>query len=244
MSFSNVYDDRERAEAYATLEFPGTYYLAFRDLPAILAEHVTGRRALDFGCGTGRSTRLLKKLGFDAIGIDISGSMIRLATNADPGGAYQLVDDGDFSVFAPGSFDLVLSAFAFDNIPGVSKRQELLRGLRNLLKNEGRITLLGSTPDIYLHEWASFTTKDYPENRDAKSGDTVRIVMKDVEDRRPVVDLVWFHEDYLNLFAASGLDLVAHYTPLGREDDPCQWLTETSIAPWVIYVLSRHGRQR
>jgi hypothetical protein len=51
--FVNVYDDRARAAAYARLEFPGTYYLAFRDLPAILAEHVQGRQAVDFGCGTG-----------------------------------------------------------------------------------------------------------------------------------------------------------------------------------------------
>ena len=63
--------------------------------------------------------------------------------------------------------------------------------------------------------------------------------MKDVEDERPVVDLVWFHEDYLNLFAASELDLVAHYTPTGRDDEPYEWLTETSIAPWVIYVLRK-----
>jgi hypothetical protein len=106
-----------------------------------------------------------------------------------------------------------------------------------LLRDDGRILLLGSTPDIYLHEWASFTTGDFPENRQAMSGDTVRIVMKDVEDRRPILDLVWFHEDYLHLFAGSGLDLIAHYTPLGREDEPYRWQTETSIAPWFIYVL-------
>jgi hypothetical protein len=58
-----------------------------------------------------------------------------------------------------------------------------------------------------------------------------RIAGKDVADMRPVVDLIWFHEDYLDLFAASGLELVAHYTPLGREDEPCAWLSETSIAP-------------
>ena len=237
MSFSNVYDDAHRAEAYAKLEFPGTYYLAYRDLPGIIAQHVTGRKALDFGCGAGRSTRFLKKLGFEAIGIDISSSMIELARQADPSGNYQLAEDDKFSALEPASFDLIVSAFAFDNIPGAANRCELLRGLRRLLKTEGRIILLGSTPEIYRHEWASFTTREFPENRFAKSGEKVRIVMKDVEDRRPVVDLVWFHEDYLRLFAGSELELVAYYTPLGRKEEPYQWLTETSIAPWVIYVV-------
>jgi hypothetical protein len=101
--------------------------------------------------------------------------------------------------------------------------------------------LLASTPEIYTHEWASFTTRDFPENRQAKSGDTVRIIMKDVKDARPVVDLVWFHEDYLKLFAASELKLAGHYTPLGHKDEPYDWLTETSIAPWVIYVVKKKG---
>jgi SAM-dependent methyltransferase len=237
MPFSNVYDDAQRAEAYATLDFPGTYYLAYRDLPAIIAENVKGRVALDFGCGAGRSTRFLKKLGFDAIGIDISASMIELAKKADPDGSYELVDDGDFSGFEPGGFDLILSAFAFDNIPNTDKRVGLLRGLRELLNRDGRIILLGSTPEIYTHEWASFTTKEFPQNRMAKSGDTVRIVMKEVTDQRPLVDLVWFHEDYLRLFAASGLDLIACHRPLGREDEPYRWQSELSLAPWVIYVL-------
>jgi ubiquinone/menaquinone biosynthesis C-methylase UbiE len=239
VSFTNVYEDTERAQAYATLEYPGTYYLAYRDLPAIIAKHVTGWRALDFGCGAGRSTRFLKNLGFNAIGIDISSSMIQLATSVDPAGAYRLVGDGDLSSFQPACFDLVLSAFAFDNIPGVARRCELLRGLARLLTTEGRIILLGSTPEIYTHEWASFTTKEFSENRGAKSGDTVRTVMKDIGDQRPVVDIIWFPEDYLNLFAASDLDLVAQYTPLGREDEPYEWITETSIAPWVIYVLRK-----
>jgi SAM-dependent methyltransferase len=239
MTFSNVYDDDRRAEAYAKLEFPGTYYLAYRDLPAIIAEHVTGRRALDFGCGAGRSTRFLKKLGFDAVGIDISASMIQLARSADPEGRYELVEEGKFGSLEPGTFDLVLSAFAFDNIPGVDKRRDLLIGLRNLLGEEGRIVLLGSRPEIYMHEWASFTTKDFPENRGKRSGETVQIIMKDVDDRRPVVDLIWFPHDYDALFAASGLRILAHHTPLGLPDEPVQWLTETSIAPWMIYVLGR-----
>ena len=237
MPFANVYDDTNRAEAYSTLEFPGTYFLAYRDLPAIIARHVVGRDALDFGCGAGRSTRFLKKLGFKVIGIDISSRMIDLAKAADPHGQYRRVDDGDFSSLEGQRFNLVLSAFAFDNIPDIGKRSELLRALRDKLNGEGRIILLGSRPDIYTHEWASFTTKDFPENLHARSGETVQIVMKDVTDRRPVVDIVWFEQDYLSLFEASELDIVAQYTPLGREDEPYAWLTETSVAPWVIYVL-------
>jgi SAM-dependent methyltransferase len=240
---SNVYEDRGRAEAYATLEFPGTYYLAYRDLPAIIKEHVAGRKALDFGCGAGRSTRFLKKLGFNTIGIDISSSMIQLANEVDQSGTYQLIDDGDFSDFDPTSFDVVLSAFAFDNIPDVAKRCELLSGLRRLLNHDGRIILLCSTPCIYTHEWASFTTKEFPENLRAKSGDEVRIVMKDVKDKRPVVDQIWYHRDYLDLFRASDLELVAHYTPLGRNNEPYEWVAETSIAPWVIYVLRKKNSE-
>ena len=69
MDFINCYDDVSRADAYATLEFANTYYLAYRDLPAIMSEHVTGTKVLDFGCGAGRSTRSLRKLGFNVTGV-------------------------------------------------------------------------------------------------------------------------------------------------------------------------------
>jgi SAM-dependent methyltransferase len=237
-TFSNVYDDSRRAEAYATLDFPGTYYLAFRDLPAIIAKHVTGWAALDFGCGAGRSTRFLKNLGFNPIGIDISSSMIELARKSDPNGNYLLVEDGNFDSLAANRFDLILSAFPFDNIPDVRKRAQLLRGLSGLLNEHGRIVLLGSSPEIYTHEWVSFTTKDFPENRSAKGGDTVRIVMKDVKDARPVVDVIWFHEDYVKLFEATETKLLVHHMPFGRKGEPIEWLTETTISPWMIYVLA------
>lgn len=237
MSFSNVYADPARASAYAQLEFPGTYYLAFRDLATLFARHVVGARALDFGCGTGRSTRFLERLGFEVVGVDIAASMIEQARAADPSGRYQTIPSGDFGSVAGGPFDLVLSAFAFDNIPDERERVELLRGIRQRLAPNGRFVVLGSTPDIYTHEWASFTTAAFPENRNARSGETVRIVMKDVPDARPIIDLVWFDADYHRQFREAGLEIIAEHRPLGRGEEGQRWISETSVAPWVIYVL-------
>jgi SAM-dependent methyltransferase len=241
MDFFNVYEDAKRADSYSRLEFPGTYYLAFRDLPAIIAEHVKGLRAVDFGCGAGRSTRFLRKLGFDAIGVDISADMLKRAWEIDPEGDYRLVEGADLREIERGSWDLVLSAFTFDNIPTRDLKVRTFRALSGLLAPGGAIVNLVSSPDIYTHEWASFTTRDFPENKDAKTGEKVRIVMTDVGDRRPVEDIVWPEEAYREVYGASGLEVVARRAPLGREDEPYEWVSETRIAPWVVYVLKKIG---
>ena len=129
MEFFNSYEDKIRAEAYSKLEFHKTYYLANRDLPNIIEEHVKGKKALDFGCGTGRSTRFLRKIGFMTVGIDISNEMIQIAKKLDSDGDYLLIKDGDFSKLSANSFDLVLSSFTFDNIPTMEKKVILFSGL-------------------------------------------------------------------------------------------------------------------
>jgi SAM-dependent methyltransferase len=237
VEFTNVYDDAQRAEAYAKLEFPGTYYLAFRDLPEIIFKHIKGRKAIDFGCGTGRSTRFLQKLGFDAIGVDIAEDMIKRARQIDPQGDYHLIGDGDFSQFEDGAYDLILSVFTFDNIPTENKKVELFKKLGSLLKNKGLLVNLVSSPDIYVNEWTSLSTKDFPENRLAKCGDKVKIIVTAIDDKRPVEDIIWPDKDYRETYRKAGLGVVETHKPLAKEDEPFEWISETEIAPWVIYVL-------
>lgn len=239
--FSNVYDDKARADAYAKLEFPGTYYLAYRDLPAVIGEHVQGTKALDFGCGTGRSTRFLRELGFDTVGVDIAEHMVAHARERDPRGDYRLVPDGDLSELASGAYDLVLSVFTFDNIPTMDKKVVLFQSLKCMLKDGGRIVNLVSSPKIYVNEWASFSTKDFPENRTAASGDKVRIVMLDVEDKRPVEDILWTDADYREVYKRAGLAPIKIYRPLAKQCEPYTWVSETTIAPWAIYVLGHRS---
>jgi SAM-dependent methyltransferase len=239
MEFSNSYEDERRAEAYAKLEFPGTYYLAYRDIPEIISRHTAGKRALDFGCGTGRSTRFLKKHGYEAVGVDISSEMLAKAREFDPGGDYRLVGDGGLKKLPQHSFDVVLSMFTFDNIPTVEKRVSLFRELGNLLSSAGVIVCLDSTPELYINEWASFSTSSFDENRTAAIGGIVRTIMKDVEDKRPVEDTYWTYGDYYEQFRKAGLKLMAMYKPLALESEPFDWVNETRIAPWVVFVLKK-----
>jgi len=165
--------------------------------------------------------------------------MLAQARALDPGGDYRQIPDGEFGGLEPTGFDLALCAFPFDNIPTLERKVRVLRGLAGLLAGDGRIVNLVSSPEIYLNEWASFTTRAYPENARARSGDTVRIVITDIPDPRPVEDILWTDEAYRDTYTRAGLDVMATYRPLGRDDEPVRWVNETRVAPWTIHVLGR-----
>jgi SAM-dependent methyltransferase len=241
MTFRNSYGDARRAEAYDELELANTYDLVFRTLPALLAEHTSGMRALDFGCGTGRSARFLKSLGYRVVGVDISEAMVARARLRDPEGDYRVIDDGDFSSLPQGAFDLVQSAFTFDNIPGYLRRVRLFGDLARLLDERGILVNIVSTPEMYTHEWVTFSTRDYPRNREARCGDVVRIVTTEYSDARPVDDILWPHEDYLRVYHDAGLEVVRLERPLALGDEGVAWKSELTVAPWAIYVLRRTG---
>jgi trans-aconitate methyltransferase len=208
-------------------------------LPEIIFKHSKKGNALDFGCGTGRSTRFLKRFGFETVGVDISPDMIEKAKEADPNGEYELIIDSDVNGINESNFKLILSVFTFDNIPGQEKRINLLKGLGCKLSEDGIMILLDSTPELYLNDWASFITTVFEENKLAKSGEIVKTIMKDVDDSRPVQDILWTDNDYKEQFCKADLELIKTYHPLGRENEPYNWVNETRIPPWVIYVLKK-----
>jgi len=241
MSQPNPYDDDARALAYARVGIENTYYLAYRDLPGLFAKYGASGAALDYGCGTGRSTRFLRDQGFSVVGVDIAGVMIAKARDQDPEGQYQLIAPGDLRLFADASFDVVVSEMPFDSIPTMAAKVATLNEISRVLKPGGLKILVAASHELYLREWISWSTSEFPENRLAKSGDPVRVVINDLGDRRIVEDTLWTEEAYHDTFSRTSLRLVETIRPIARPDDTHRrdWISERDHAPFVIFVLKK-----
>lgn len=78
---------------------------------ASVAEEHPGRRALDAGCGTGRTAQRLVALGYDVVGCDLTPSMLTKARENVPDADFR---EGPFDALPVdgGAFDLVTSTLA------------------------------------------------------------------------------------------------------------------------------------
>lgn len=78
-------------------------------------------RALEIGCGEGRTTHALRAGGYDVEGIDVSETMIAAAQRADPSGRYNAADAAALP-FEDETFALVVAFMALhhmDDLAGV-----------------------------------------------------------------------------------------------------------------------------
>lgn len=131
----------------------------------------TGARVLDLGCGTGVPTaRQMAGAGFEVVGIDLSGGMVKLARERVPHATFHQLDIADLRPGGPrelGRFDAVVAFFSLLMLP----RAEIplaLQTIRHLLAPGGLFALsmveadvddfsipfLGNTVRVsgYLHE--------------------------------------------------------------------------------------------
>ena len=123
-----------------------------------------------------------------------------------------------------------------DTMPTQAKA-EALSGLRTLLAPGRCLLLVVSSIAIYVNEWASFSTRDFSENRHASDGDRVRIIMLDVPNCCPVEDAVCTDAHYRHLLESAGLKVFDVQSPLATGKEAMRWVSETRTAAWTICVL-------
>lgn len=232
---SKTHDYEKHAGEYADLGMEGTQFLAFRDIPMLIEEHAGSiDSALDYGCGAGRSTRFLKRLGLHVVGVDVSPEMLEQARSKDRSGEYHQVPSGHLP-FEDATFDLVFSSFVFLEVSRLEEIESVLTEMKRVLRKDGVVVFVTDSMDASKGDWVSLSYA-FPENdRPLRSGDTVKLLIRGID----VVlhDYFWTEDDYSGAAERAGLTLATIHKPLGSSDDGIEWRDETTMSPVAIYVL-------
>lgn len=225
---------------YSKLEIEDSYFLAFRTVSELLQKYRgSGKKLLDFGCGTGRSTRFLRGLGFEAIGVDISQSMLEQAKQADQGIYHRL--DSNQLPFSAQNFNIIFQSFVLLEYSSTQKMIDTFLEFNRVLDDRGIVMVVTGSEDYYRHNWLSFEVGDADQtahNRShLKSGCTVKISIRGTNI--VLFDYFWTDSDYRKVFQKSGFDVVEMLQPLAQGDEPFDWVSEREFPCWTIYVLRK-----
>lgn len=99
-------------------------------------------RALDVGCGEGRTTRDLAARGHHVVAIDSSATLIRHARAADPDGTYLLADAAHLP-FPDASFDLTV---AYNSLMDVADMPASIQEAARVLRPQGKLCISVTHP--------------------------------------------------------------------------------------------------
>jgi ubiquinone/menaquinone biosynthesis C-methylase UbiE len=234
-----THDYEKHAGEYAELGIEGTQHLAFRDIPMLIREYAGSiASALDYGCGAGRSTRFLKRLGFNAVGVDTSREMLEQARSKDRLGEYHHIRSGHLP-FEDSAFDLVFASFVFLEVSRIDEIEGILKEMKRVLRKDGIIIFVTASMEATKGTWVSLSYS-FPENdRPLHSGDTVKLLIRGINVI--LYDYYWTDDDYRRAAERAGLMLVKLHKPLGSSDDSIEWRDETKMPPFAIYVLRNNS---
>jgi SAM-dependent methyltransferase len=152
-----------------------------------------GAYVLDYGCGSGFFTRLLRKLlpQVHLVGVDLSPTAIRLAKDRDPNSAYFVLGDSELEAMR-GSFDLIFSHHVLEHVVELDK---VASDLASFSAQNGRMLhiLPCANPGSFEFEICSL----YPDGIDPARGN--RFFCEDPSHLRRMSA-----QDIVNLFGRVG----------------------------------------
>jgi ubiquinone/menaquinone biosynthesis C-methylase UbiE len=171
LSNKELWDEFYKEGKYI-MEFPGEPAIKFfgrisKDMD------VKGMKGLDFGCGAGRHTFLMKQLGLKAYGIDISEVSIELAKEKARKEGWNVglcVYDGKKIPFGDNYFDFVISHGVLDHI-FFDEAKGLMKEIHRVLKPNGLCELeIHSTHDSRYGKGKEIERNVFIINDDCEKG--------------------------------------------------------------------------
>lgn len=158
----------------------------------LLNKRVDNIKILDLGCGGGRTTIPLYKLGYDIYGLDISVPLIRNLQKKIPK-TNAIIGDATLLPFKDKSFDMVFfSHNSIDYLYPYSNRQQGISEISRVLKNNG------------LFIFSSHTFTPIPYN--------IPILKNIFSNPKSVIKAIFQKSDYYMERMQNGYDVKTYFT--------------------------------
>jgi len=243
-SMTNTEYHEKEASKYSkiSLHGDGTIFLSFRDLEFLIRNSSSipfqSLKAVDYGCGAGRSTRYLKSLGIDQVdGFDISKEMIQQAKELDSSERYEVIESASLPI-PRDTYDLALLSFVVLTIDNKEEISEIFKELHRVLKPGGTVLCVTLSelfwnPNIH---WMTYK-QDYPENYSPVSGQKSRVTITSIN--LELTDIYWLEKDIIGCANEAGLSLAQVHHPLGKPEDGITWQDESKYAPYSIFQFKK-----
>ena len=235
----NLLDTSELNKDFSLYRQGRTDYLLTRELPVILEKHDRSKRILDYGCGAGLSTRFLKSLGLNVVGVDISKAVLDLARKNDLNGHYLQINEQNDLPFNKSEFKIVVSTFVLFAIPTLNEIIAVFKRINRVLDKDGVFIAVTGSTEMYKRDWLSLEVKQFPQNNNPKSGDACKIKLTEVD--LVLEDYFWTDEDYEQVAKQSNFVIANKTYPLGKDEDGIAWKDEKKFPPYVFYEFKKTG---
>lgn len=227
---------KNNAKTYSKLGIKGTTYEpGFNEAKMILG-NLNEKIALDFGSGTGRSTRLLLSLGAKkVIGIDHNQSMIDQAKKIQ-NDRLEFIKINNKIPLDTDTFDVALAAYVFMEVSTLAEMEQISREIHRVLKSNGVFIIITNNPQAMGHEYLSF---GYPKKNNPKSGEKIPCAIKKGEKSFIINDYYWSETDYKTVLEKIGFTVSMTFPKMNGAG----WLDETKIAPNMVIKAIKNSKR-
>ncbi|HSW37410.1 MAG TPA: class I SAM-dependent methyltransferase [Candidatus Saccharimonadales bacterium] len=228
-------------EFYATLglELDTQQGLAYSLVKDIVEKYGVGEKALDYGCGAGRSTRLLRQIGFEqVVGVDVNQEMLDMATEKEiPGISYERIESGVLP-FKDNTFNLAFSGLVILEISSAPEVHKVLGELHRVVAPGGAVIILTCTREGHLNGSDSFEpVLTVEQQANLKSGDAVPTRVK--ETGQVFTDYYWSEEFLRTALQEAGLKVLEVRLSKAVTPQSNEPLAPKPKSPYVIYIAQK-----
>ena len=197
---------------------------------------VRGKDVLDFGCGDGTYSRILKRLGARrVVGFDVAEGMLAHGQQRESENPLGIEYTNELSESLNGQFDLVLSVYVMPYARTKSELDHMCANMARVLKQGGRLVTLPIHPDYepdpqYYAQYGFSLTQQpaHQENVD------VRLDLFYDNFNATVTAYYWSFASLYDALAKAGFTHINHKNPV-----PAQYADIDKAPAFLVPYLKR-----